>query len=71
MMWRAMSWFGLLTASMLVLGCGSSGIQEGIPENAVGGDVSKVPDPMADVKLHSTAKGKPVFNDPMNPNANK
>jgi hypothetical protein len=64
---RAMLCFGLLTTSVTVLGCGSSGIQEGIPADAVGGDTSKVPDPMAGMKLHSTAKGKAVFNDPMKP----
>ena len=67
---RAMLWIGLFSASVLP-GCGSGGIETGIPEGATGGDFSKVPDPMAGSKLHSTAKGKPVFNDPMNPSANK
>jgi hypothetical protein len=67
---RVMSGFGFF-AALVLFGCGSGGIEEGIPQGATGADFSKVPDPMAGVKLHSTAKGKPVFNDPMNPSANK
>ena len=70
MMWRAMSWSWLLITALLLVGCGSSGIEAGMPQDAAAVDPSKVPDPMAGIKLHSTAKGKAVFHDPMNPGAN-
>lgn len=56
-MQRTMPLFVVLTASMFLCGCGSGGIEPGIPS---GGDTSKVSDPMAGVKLH-----------PMKPGANK
>ncbi|WP_159452174.1 hypothetical protein [Singulisphaera sp. GP187] len=49
-----MSWFMLLTVSVLLSGCGSGGIEPGIP---TGTDASKVTDPMAGVELKSIGKG--------------
>jgi hypothetical protein len=63
---------GLLTASVLMVGCGGAGgIEGGIPSGVAGGDFSKVPDPMAGAKVRSTKdKSRPAFNDPMNPGRN-
>jgi len=59
---RAMSWFVLLTVSVLLSGCDSGGIEPGVPSGVTGGmDFSKTPDPM----LH------PNRNDPISQKAAK
>jgi len=57
---KAMLSFVLLSVPVLMLGCSSGGIEEGIPK-----DVGKVPDPMAGVKVLSNPSPKAAFNDPM------
>lgn len=57
---KAMFCLVLLSVPVLMLGCSSGGIEEGIPK-----DVSKVPDPMAGVKVLSNPSPKAAFNDPM------
>jgi hypothetical protein len=54
----------LLTASVLVLGCGSGGIPEGIPPDAS----ANVTDPMAGAKLH-TISAKNNFKNRVSPKA--
>jgi hypothetical protein len=62
---------GLLTASALIVGCGSGGIEGGIPSDAAGREFSKATDPMAGAKVRSTSdKSRPAFDDPMNPGRN-
>ena len=63
--------FGLLTASALIVGCGSGGIEGGMPSDGTGGEFSKASDPMAGAKVRSTSdKSRPAFDDPMNPGRN-
>ncbi len=50
---RGISWFVLLTVSVLLSGCGSSGIESGMPADT---DSTKVTDPMAGVKLKPIGK---------------
>jgi hypothetical protein len=62
---------GLLSASALVVGCGSGGIEGGMPSDAAGVEFSKATDPMAGAKVRSTSdKSRPAFDDPMNPGRN-
>lgn len=51
---KVMSWVVLLTVSVLLSGCGSSGIEPGMATDT---DASKVTDPMAGVELKGIGKG--------------
>lgn len=66
MMRRAVSRFGLLAVSAVLCGCGSSGIEGGMPSETDSGSFSeKFPDPMAGHKILANPSPKAVFNDPM------
>gem|GEM_PF-4391014 len=67
-MQRAIAWFGLLTVSAVLCGCGSGESEGGVPSNAPSGAFSeKFPDPMAGNKGVIRKSTKGAFNDPMNP----
>ncbi|AMV36886.1 hypothetical protein [Planctomyces sp. SH-PL62] len=54
---RTASWIVVLAVSVLLSGCGSSGIEPGMPSQT---DMNNIPDPMAGVKTQAPAKAKPI-----------